>query len=130
MKERLLRVGEQVRHCLAQMLSQGNVFIPGLKASQLMVTEVQMTSDLGLATVRVRAFQDDTAEQVGLLNAHRGLFRKEVARQVKLRIVPQLIFRTDDRFEEAVKIADLLAQPQVQKDVEKYRKKTQTRGKK
>lgn len=116
--QRQLRVAEEIRHVLARMLSQDDLFIEGLKAPYLMITEVRISPDLSYASVFVRAMSPvDTQEQVDLLNAHKGPFRYRVGKSVRLRIVPELIFKTDVSFDEATHIADLLNSPTVRADV-------------
>lgn len=120
--QRQLRVAEEIRHVLGRMLVQNDLFIEGLESALLMVTEVQISPDLAYATVFVRGIGTvDTGEQVRLLNEHKGPFRYQVGRQVRLRIVPTLIFREDGAFAESDHITALLNNPKVRADVEKYR---------
>lgn len=119
--QRQLRVAEEIRHVLGRMMSQNDLFIEGLKPSSIMITEVQISPDLAYATVFVRGIGDvDTTEQVKLLNAHKGPFRYRVGKSVRLRIVPQLIFREDSAFEESDYITAILNDPRVRADIEKY----------
>lgn len=116
--QRQLRVAEEIRHVLGRMLSQNDLFIDGLKASYLMITEVRISPDLSYASVFVRAVSPvDTQEQVDLLNAHKGPFRYHVGKSIRLRIVPELVFKTDVSFDEASHIADLLNSPTVRADI-------------
>ncbi len=116
--QRQLRVAEEIRHVLARMLSQDDLFIEGLKASYLMITEVRISPDLTYASVFVRAMSPvDTQEQVDLLNAHKGPFRYRVGKSIRLRLVPELVFKPDLSFDEVTHIADLLNSPTVQADV-------------
>lgn len=120
--QRQLRVAEEIRHVLARMMSQNDLFIEGLKPSYIMITQVKISPDLAYATVFIRGIGDvDTNSQVDLLNAHKGPFRKAVGKQVRLRIVPQLTFFQDNSFDEASHIADLLNNPVVKADIEKYK---------
>ena len=120
--QRQLRVAEEIRHVLARMMSQNDLFIDGLKPSYIMITQVKISPDLAYASIFVRGIGDvDTAAQVDLLNAHKGPFRKAEGKQVRLRIVPQLTFFQDNSFDEASHIADLLNNPVVKADIEKYK---------
>ncbi|MDD3669456.1 MAG: ribosome-binding factor A [Alphaproteobacteria bacterium] len=121
--QRQLRVGEEIRRVLARALSEGRVVVPGLKSSGLMITEVQIAPDLSFAHVYARAIGSDTAEQVALLNAHKGAFRKIIGRSVMLRIVPDIVFNPDLRLEQAAHMADLLNNPVVRADIDKHAKK-------
>lgn len=120
--QRQLRVAEEIRHVLARMMSQNDLFIEGLKPSYIMITEVKISPDLAYASIFVRGIGDvDTARQVALLNNHKGPFRKVIGKEVRLRIVPQLNFLQDNSFDEASHIADLLNNPIVKADLEKYK---------
>lgn len=120
--QRQLRVSEEIRHVLANMLMQDNLFISGLKAPYLMITEVKISPDLSSAIALVRSVGDlDTEEQVALLNKHKGVFRFRIGKEIRLRIVPEIAFKNDDAFEEAAHLTDLLNSPRVRADVEKPR---------
>ena len=119
--QRQLRVAEEIRHVLGRQFSEDNLFITGLKPAYTMITDVSISPDLSYATIFIRAIPPvDTMEQVGLLNTHKGVFRKEIGRKVKLRIVPDIVFRSDNRFEETNHMDDILNDPRVRADVEKY----------
>lgn len=120
--QRQLRVAEEIRHVLADMLLKDDLFITGLKAPYLMITEVKISPDLSSATALVRSVGDlNTEEQVALLNKHKGAFRFRIGKEVRLRIVPEIVFKNDDAFEEAAHLTDLLNSPRVRADVEKPR---------
>ena len=114
--QRQLRVAEEIRHVLAKMLSQDEVFIEGLKPSFIMVTQVTISPDLSYATIGDAVNLD---EQITLLNRHKGVFRYKIGKSVRLRIVPDIIFKSDNRFAASKYINDLLNSPQVRADVEK-----------
>jgi ribosome-binding factor A len=119
--QRQLRVAEEIRHVLGRQFSEDNLFITGLKPAYTMITDVSVSPDLSYATIFIRAIPPvDTMEQVSLLNTHKGVFRKEIGRKVKLRIVPDIVFRSDNRFEETNHMDDILNDPRVRADVEKY----------
>ena len=84
-----------------------------------MLTEVDISSDFSFARIFVRAIPPvDTKEQVALLKEHKGLFRKEIGRKIRLRIVPDLEFVADTRMENAERIEELLNSPKVKADLE------------
>lgn len=119
--QRQLRVAEEIRHVLGRMFSEDSLFIDGLKPAYDMVTEVTISPDLSYATIFIRSIEPvDTAAQVALLNAHKGKFRYRVGKSIRLRIVPDLIFKEDVRFEEAHHMDDILNDPRVRADVDKY----------
>ena len=119
--QRQLRVAEEIRHVLAKMLSQDEVFIEGLKPSFIMVTQVTISPDLSYATAFVETIGDavNLDEQITLLNRHKGVFRYKIGKSVRLRIVPDIVFKSDNRFAASKYINDLLNSPQVRADVEK-----------
>lgn len=119
--QRQLRVAEEIRHVLAKMLSQDEVFIDGLKPSFIMITQVTISPDLSYATAFVETIGEmvNLDEQITLLNRHKGVFRYKVGKSIRLRIVPDIIFKSDNRFAASKYINDLLNSPQVRADVEK-----------
>lgn len=120
--QRQLRVSEEIRHVLARMLVQNDLFIEELRPSFLMITEVKISPDLSAATAYIRGIGEvDTQGQVKILNAHKGKFRFYVGKNIKLRIVPSISFKEDSSFETVAHIADLLNDPVVRADVEKHR---------
>lgn len=119
--QRQLRVAEEIQHVLGRMLIEDNLFITGLKPSYTMITGVKIAPDMSHASVLVRAIPPvDTDEQVALLNENKGKFRYRLGKSVRLRIVPDIIFKSDVRFEETKEMDDLLNNPKVRADVEKY----------
>ncbi len=119
--QRQLRVAEEIRHVLGKMFLEDNLFIKGLKPAYDMITDVKIAPDLSYATVLIRAIDPiDTDEQVALLNEHKGKFRYQIGKSIRLRIVPDIVFHSDAQFEESKAMDDLLNNPKVRADVEKY----------
>jgi ribosome-binding factor A len=117
--QRQLRVGEQVRHAVAEILAQGNVHDEDLEGHIITVPEVRMSPDLKLATVYVMPLGGrDTEIVLAALERNKKFLRGEVARRVNLKFAPDLRFRVDERFDEAERIEKLLRTPAVQKDLE------------
>jgi ribosome-binding factor A len=117
--QRQLRVGELVRHAVADILSQGSVHDPVLESHLITVPEVRMSPDLKLATVYVMPLGGRDAEIVlKALAANKPFIRSSVARRVNLKFAPDLRFRIDERFAEAERIEKLLRTPAVQRDLE------------
>ena len=116
--QRQLRVGELVRHALADMLTRGEVHDPVLEGHLITVPEVQMTADLRLATVYVMPLGGRDADAVvTALERNKRYLRGEIARRVNLKFAPDIRFRLDDRFDEAERIEKLLRSPQVKRDL-------------
>jgi len=117
--QRQLRVGEQVRHAMAEILAQGNVHDDDLEGHIITVPEVRMSPDLKLATVYVMPLGGrDTGIVIAALERNKKFLRGEVAHRVNLKFAPDLRFRVDERFDEAERIEKLLRTPAVQKDLE------------
>jgi ribosome-binding factor A len=116
--QRQLRVGETVRHAIAEILSQGCVHDPELEGHIITVPEVRMSPDLKLATVYVMPLGGRETEKVmAALERNKKFLRGEVAHRVNLKFAPDVRFRVDDRFDEAERIEKLLRTPAVQKDL-------------
>src|SRR5258708_21184106 len=115
---RQLRVGETVRHALADILAHGSVHNPDLEGHIITVPEVRMSPDLKLATIYVMPLGGrDTEVVIAALERSKKFLRGEVARRVNLKFAPDVRFRVDDRFDEAERIEKLLRTPAVQKDL-------------
>jgi ribosome-binding factor A len=118
--QRALRVGELVRHALADMLTRGEVHDPVIEAHMITVPEVHMSPDLRLATIYVMPLGGrDEAAVIAALERNRKFLRGEIARRVNLKFAPDIRFRRDERFDEADRIGKLLHSPAVQRDLDK-----------
>jgi len=118
--QRALRVGELVRHALADMLSRGEVHDPVIERHTITVPEVRMSPDLKLATVYIMPLGGrDRDDVVTALERNKRFLRGEIAHRVNLKFAPDLRFRIDERFDEAARIDKLLQTPQVRRDLEK-----------
>src|SRR5256714_12860382 len=118
--QRQLRVGELVRHALADMLSRGEVHDPVLEGHLITVPEVRMSADLRLATVYVMPLGGrDQGEVLAALERNKRVLRGEIGHRVNLQFAPEIRFCIDERFEEAERIEKLLRTPAVQRDLNK-----------
>jgi ribosome-binding factor A len=118
--QRTLRVGELVRHALAEMLARGEVHDPVIEGHMITVPEVTMSPDLRVATVYIMPLGGrDATDVVAALDRNRRFLRGEIAHRINLRSAPDLRFKVDDRFEEAARIDRLLQSPEVRRDLEK-----------
>ncbi len=116
--QRQLRVGEIVRHAVADILAQGGVHDADLEGHIITVPEVRMSPDLKLATIYVMPLGGkDTDVVLAALARNKKFLRGEVAHRVNLKFAPDLRFRVDDRFDEAERIEKLLRTPAVQRDL-------------
>jgi len=117
--QRQLRVGELVRHAIAEMLTRGDVHDPVIEAHMITIPEVAVTADLRLATVYVMPLGGKDAEAVvAAFDRHKKFLRTEIAHRINLKFAPDLRFRVDDRFAEAERIDKLLRSPEVKRDLD------------
>lgn len=117
--QRQLRVGEMVRHALADILERGDLHDPVLTRVSVTVTEVRLTPDLRQATVFVMPLGGADADGVmtALVRARKHL-RHRLGEKVELRYLPDLFFRLDRSFAEAERVEALLRSPEVARDLE------------
>lgn len=107
--QRVLRVGEALRHALAEVLTRGDLREPLLAGVSITVTEVRVTPDLRNAIAFVLPLAGRDAEDVLKgLGRSAPYLRSQVARLVRLKYAPELHFRLDERFERADRITELL----------------------
>ena len=119
LSQRQLRVGELVRHALAEMLTRGDVHDPVIQSHLITVPEVRMTADLRLATIYVVPLGGRDAQAVlAALERNKRFLRGEIARRINLKFAPEIRFRIDERFDEAERIERLLRTPAVQRDLD------------
>ena len=115
---RLLKVGEQVRHVLSELLLRQEVHDAVLTARSVSVTEVRMSPDLRHATVFVKPLLGKDEEVVlKALRTNIPFFQREVAGRLKLRYAAKLKFLSDESFDEAARIEALLRDPKVARDL-------------
>ncbi|MGA8498144.1 MAG: 30S ribosome-binding factor RbfA [Xanthobacteraceae bacterium] len=117
--QRQLRVGELIRHELADMLTRGDIHDPVIQAHLITVPEVRMSPDLRLATIYVMPLGGRDVEAViAALDRNKRYVRGEIARRVNLKFAPEIRFRADERFDEAERIEKLLRTSAVQRDLD------------
>jgi ribosome-binding factor A len=116
--QRQLRVGELVRHAMAEMLTRGDVHDPVIEGHLITVPEVRMSPDLKLATIYVMPMGGrDASEVVAAFDKHKKYLRTEIAHRINLKFAPDIRFRVDERFAEAERIDKLLRSPEVARDL-------------
>ena len=115
---RLLRVGEQVRHVLSEILQRGDVHDETLASHMVSVTEVRMSPDLRHATVFVKPLLGKDEEAVlKALRTNTAYLQREVAARVKMKYAARLKFLADESFDEGTHIEQLLRDPKVARDL-------------
>jgi len=117
---RLLRVGEQVRHVLSDILQRGDVHDEVLDKHVVSVTEVRMSPDLRHATIFIKSLLgQDEAAVLKALRTNTAYLQREVATRIALKYAAKLKFLADDSFDEGTHIDKLLRDPKVAQDLAK-----------
>jgi len=115
---RLLRVGEQVRHALSDILARGDVHDETLAKHLVTITEVRMSPDLRHATAFVKPLLGkDEAVVIKALRTNTAYLQSEVARRVNTKYAAKLKVLADDSFDEGSHIDKLLRDPKVARDL-------------
>ena len=115
---RLLKVGEQVRHVLSELLLRDEVHDEVLTAHRVSVTQVRMSPDLRHASVYVKPLLGaDEDEVLKALRTNTAFFQREVASRLKLKYAAKIKFLADESFDEAARIERLLSDPKVARDL-------------
>lgn len=118
--QRMLRVGELVRHALAGLFARGEIEDAVLDGKVITVPEVRMTPDLKIANAYVMPLGGQQADEVvAALNRHHRFIRGRIAPELDLKFAPDLKFFVDSTFEEFGKIDALLRSERVQRDLHK-----------
>ena len=109
--QRQLRVGEELRHVLAEVLGRDELRDPAMQGVSVTISEVRVGPDLRRATAYVMPLGGgDVVEIVAALNRAAGYIRGRVSRMVNLKFAPSFVFEADTAFDEASKIDALLRQ--------------------
>jgi ribosome-binding factor A len=117
--QRQLKVGELIRHSVAEIFTRGEIVDEVLNQYSLTVPEVRMTPDLKLATIYVLPLGGVGAKDViAHLDKHKRFLRGELAHRVNLKFMPELRFKIDTSFERSARIDELLAWSKVVRDLD------------
>jgi ribosome-binding factor A len=117
---RTLRVGEAMRHALADILARTEFGDPALDGHIISVSEVRVSPDLRHAIVFILPVGEDAAGEkaaLAALRSHARRLRHELAERVNLKYAAELQFRVDDSFAEAARIDRLMRRPEVARDI-------------
>ncbi len=118
--QRMLRIGEMMRHKLAEMLTRGEIHDDVIAAHVITISEVRMSPDMKMATAYVMPLGgQDVKPVIEALMSHRKYIRAQIAHTVNLKYAPDIRFRDDESFEEATRIDRLLDSPRVRQDTKK-----------
>ncbi|MGH6869890.1 MAG: 30S ribosome-binding factor RbfA [Rhizomicrobium sp.] len=117
--QRQLRVGEMLRHALADIFFRGDIRDADLDGVSVTVTQVKPSGDMRHATVFVEPLGGKNADKiVAALNRHKAFIRGEMGHRITLKFTPELRFVEDHSFAEAQKIEDILKSERVRRDLE------------
>lgn len=115
--QRQLRVGEEIRHAMSEILRRAAFRDTELADMAITVTEVRVSLDLRNATVFVLPLDGEAEPMVAGLNRAAGYLRGQLARTVHLKYLPALSFVFDKSFEEASRIESIMHRPEVARDL-------------
>ncbi|AZO49205.1 MAG: 30S ribosome-binding factor RbfA [Mesorhizobium sp.] len=123
--QRMLRVGEQVRHALSETLQRGEIIDPLIENAVVSVSEVRMSPDLKIATAFVSPLgASDTNAVIEALNKHAKFIRGRVSGALRqMKYMPEFRFRLDTSFDNFARINELLKSPEVARDLRTEDKK-------
>ncbi|MCC2687721.1 MAG: ribosome-binding factor RbfA [Rhizobiaceae bacterium] len=122
--QRQLRVGEQVRHALSDLLQRGEVRDEAIESTVLSVSEVRMSPDLKIATAFVSPLSagDDSAV-IEALNRNARFIRGRMSPALRqMKYMPEIRFRLDTSYDNMARIDELLRSPEVRRDLDKEEK--------
>jgi len=118
--QRQLRVGEEIRHILADLFARDVIRDHELSGIALTVTEVRVGPDLRRATVYVtRLGRSDVDQLLPALKRVAPFLRSQLARALRLRVTPDLSFMADTSIDYAMEVNTLLQRPDVVRDLDK-----------
>ena len=116
--QRMLRVGEMLRHALAQILARNDIADPHLAGVSVTITQVKPSPDMRYATVYCEPLGGQNAKEiVAALNRHKGFLRGELGPMIAIKFTPDLRFVEDESFAEALKIETILKSERVSRDL-------------
>lgn len=116
--QRQLRVSQEIKRVITSVLEKGDLRSQEIRESFITVTEVRVSPDLKYATVYVMTLNGQNLGIVlEMLNAEKGVFKKQIGSKLQLRYTPELTFRADDTFVEVDRIEKLLKHPKVAQDL-------------
>ena len=118
--QRQLRVAQEIKRVITSVLERGDMRAEEIRSAFITLTEVRVSPDLKYATAYVMTLNGKNLGIVlEMLNAEKGVFKKEIASKLQLRYTPDITFRADDTFVEVEKIEKLLRHPKVAQDLKK-----------
>ena len=116
--QRQLRVGEALRHAIAEVLRDNEIHDSDLDGVSVTITQVKPSPDMRYATVYCEPLGGGNAQTViAALNRHKGFLRGEMGHKLAMKFTPELRFVEDESFAEAQKIENILKSDRVSRDI-------------
>ena len=116
--QRQLRVGEALRHALAEVLTRNEIRDADLEGVSVTITQVKPSPDMRYATVYCEPLGGENAKTIiAALNRHKGFLRGEMGHRITMKFTPELRFVEDESFAEAQKIENILKSERVSRDI-------------
>jgi ribosome-binding factor A len=116
--QRQLRVGEMLRHTLADILLRGEIADPELTDLRITIAQVEPSPDMRNATVYIQTPRDQQQAALEALSRHRKFLRGELGRRVELKYIPELRFAADTSIDTGERIDAILRSPEVARDLD------------
>jgi ribosome-binding factor A len=116
--QRQLRVGEMLRHTLADILLRGEIADPELDALRITISQVAPSPDMRNATVYVQTAKEQRDKALEVLARHKKFLRGELGRRVELKYIPELRFAADTSIDTGERIDAILRSPEVTRDLD------------
>jgi len=118
--QRQLRVAQEIKRVITSVLEKGDLRSKEIRNAFITVTQVHVSPDLKYVTAYVMTLNGQNLGLVlEMLNAEKGIFKKQIGSRLQLRYTPDITFRADDTFIEVDKIEKLLRHPKVAQDLKK-----------
>ena len=118
--QRQLRVAQEIKRVITSVLEKGDLRAEEVRNAFITVTEIRVSPDLKYVTAYIMTLNGKNLGLVlEMLNAEKGVFKKQIALKLQLRYTPDITFRADDTFAEADRIEKLLRHPKVAQDLKK-----------
>lgn len=119
--QRPLRVGEEIRHALADIFIRGECRAPELFDATITISEVRVAPDMKNATAYFMPLAGQNKEKMlQALKDSAPEIRHHLSRRIKLRHTPRLHFTLDASYDAAQRIDSILKSPKVAKDLGKH----------
>jgi ribosome-binding factor A len=116
--QRQLRVGELLRHTLAEILLRGEVADPELNALRITIAQVAPSPDMRQATVYIHTPHEQHDPALAALRRHAKFLRGELGRRVELKYMPELRFAIDTSLDTGERIDAILRSHEVVRDLD------------